>query len=85
MTKSSDKYQIIYRGETLTFYKPGEWVFFQRAKEKGGGYWLGKTFDFVFMLEILHPVSIAQGMKFMSEQEALTTVEPDSVDDFMLQ
>lgn len=85
MAKSPDKFQIIYRGETLNFYKPGEWVFFQRAKENGGGYWLGKTFDFVFMLEIPHPVSIAQGMKFMSEQEALTTVETDSVDDFRLQ
>ncbi|MBK0089442.1 hypothetical protein [Erwinia sp. S59] len=85
MAKSPDKFQIIYRGEMLTYYKPGEWVFFQRAKENGGGYWLGKTFDFVFMLEMPHPVSIAQGLKFMSEQEVSATVKPDSADDFRLQ
>ncbi|MDE8754237.1 hypothetical protein PZA22_06925 [Pectobacterium polaris] len=53
-------------GETLSFYKPGEWVFFQQAKENCSGYWLGKTYDFVFMLEIPHPVSIAQELNFMS-------------------
>ncbi|MEH3915684.1 hypothetical protein POX10_23570, partial [Klebsiella pneumoniae] len=36
-------YQIVYRGETLKHFKPGQCVFFQREREYGGGYWLGKT------------------------------------------
>lgn len=35
-------YQIVYRDETLNYFKPGGYVFFQRLKEYGGGYWLGK-------------------------------------------
>ncbi|EBV7175782.1 hypothetical protein AVE16_09365 [Salmonella enterica subsp. enterica serovar Thompson] len=36
-------YQIVYRDETLNYFKPGGYVFFQRLKEYGGGYWLGKN------------------------------------------
>lgn len=85
MAKSLDKFQIVYRGETLEFYKPDEWVFFQRPVKNGGGYWLGKTYDFVFMLAIPYPVSIAQGMDFMRQVEGLNSTVCESVDDFRLE
>ncbi|MBP2194714.1 hypothetical protein [Pantoea cypripedii] len=85
MVKSVEKFQIVYRGETLTYYKPGEWVFFQRPKEIGGGYWLGRTYDFVFMFELSYPVSLRQGILFMQEQDSLATRKPDSPDDFVLE
>ncbi|MCQ8229115.1 hypothetical protein [Pantoea trifolii] len=82
--KSPDLFQVVYRGEVLTGYKPGGWVFFQRPKECGGGFWLGKTYDFVFMLEIPHPVSIGQGWDYINEQENPRTFKLESVDDFKL-
>ncbi|ERK13260.1 hypothetical protein L579_0252 [Pantoea sp. AS-PWVM4] len=85
MVKSVEKFQIVYRGETLTYYKPGEWVFFQRSKESGGGYWLGRTYDFVFVIEIPYPVSLRQGIFFMDELEKGPPKEPDSPDDFYLE
>lgn len=46
-------YQVVYRGETLKHFKPGQCVFFQRERQYGGGYWLGKTHvdGFEFLLE----------------------------------
>ncbi|EDV0343390.1 hypothetical protein ACX928_04945 [Enterobacter roggenkampii] len=58
-------YQVVYRGEVLLNYVPGGWVFFQRSREFGGGYWLGKTFDDVFAFEFCHPVSLSQGVRFL--------------------
>ncbi|ELY4798871.1 hypothetical protein SM104_004043 [Cronobacter sakazakii] len=68
MGKKDHDYQIVYRGETLPRYVPGGLVFFQRSKECGGGYWLGRTCDSVFMLEITWPVSLNQGSLFLIEQ-----------------
>ncbi|EPU0990948.1 ABC transporter ATP-binding protein [Cronobacter turicensis] len=51
MGKKDDDYQVVYRGEDLPRYVPGGLVFFQRLKECGGGYWLGRTCDGVFMFE----------------------------------
>ncbi|MGX9275933.1 hypothetical protein ACWXWK_23070 [Pantoea ananatis] len=36
-------YRIVYHGQVLEHYKEGEFIFFQRAKEQGGGYWLGES------------------------------------------
>jgi len=85
MAKSPEKFQIIYQGEVLTYYNPGEWVFFQRPKKCGGGYWLGKTHDFVFMLEIPYPVSLQQGMEFIDMAEGFVAFKLPSVDDFKLE
>lgn len=85
MAKNPEKFQIVYRGEVLTYYKPGEWVFFQRPKECGGGYWLGKTYDFVFMFEIPYPISLRQGMDFLNEAEGIGIHKLASVDDFKLE
>ncbi|MDT9951003.1 hypothetical protein RUW63_19205, partial [Klebsiella pneumoniae] len=58
-------YQIVYRGETLKHFKPGQCVFFQRERQYGGGYWLGKTHvdGFEFLLE--QPTSLREGMLFL--------------------
>ena len=45
MGLKDSNYQIVYRGETLQNFKPGQYVFFQRLKEYGGGYWLGRTHE----------------------------------------
>lgn len=50
MGKKDDNYQIVYCGERLERYHRGGWVFFQRPKECGGGYWLGRAHDNVFMI-----------------------------------
>ncbi|MGG7828362.1 hypothetical protein PGO15_04360 [Klebsiella aerogenes] len=58
MGVKDSEYQIIYRGEVLRVYCPGGWVIFQRDKECGGGYWVGRTFDGVYLFECEHPVSL---------------------------
>ena len=40
MGGKDSSYQIVYRGETLENFKPGQYVFFQRAKEYDIG-WAG--------------------------------------------
>ncbi|WNI83142.1 hypothetical protein [Enterobacter ludwigii] len=65
MGAKDSNYQIVYRGQTLDVYRPGGWVFFQRPKECGGGYWLGRTYDDVFMIEYERPVSLNEGMRYL--------------------
>lgn len=71
-------YQIVYRGQALNDYRPGGWVFFQRPKEYGGGYWLGRTYDNVFIIEYECPTSLREGLMFLI---SLRQVEAKS-DDF---
>jgi len=66
MTGSDINYQIVHRGESLTDYMPGL-VFFQRPKENGGGFWLGRTFDGIFWFEIYEPVSLSPGLIYLQE------------------
>lgn len=65
MGVKDSNFQVVYRGEVLEHFKPGGWVFFQRPKECGGGYWLGRTFYDVFMIEYERPVSLNEGMRFL--------------------
>lgn len=44
-------YQIVYRGYFLEIMHPSQYVSFQRAKECGGGYWLGRTYQDCFWFE----------------------------------
>jgi len=77
MGGKDSKYQVVYRGEVLDHFKPGGWVFFQRPVECGGGYWLGRTYDDVFMIEYERPVSLNEGMIYLIR---LTEVEAKSND-----
>ncbi|GEM_PF-900668 len=82
---SSNNIDLNGMSESLTYYMSGEWVFFQRSKESGGGYWLGRTYDFVFIIELPQPVSLHQGILFLNSLEPKSTFKPESTDDFKLQ
>jgi hypothetical protein len=84
MAKRDDNYQIIYRGDTLTKYVPGGWVFFQRPKKNGGGYWLGRTIDGAFMFEFSEPVSLSQGLLYLQQLSSDVTENLPADDDFSL-
>lgn len=77
-------YQVVYRGETLPHYIPGEWVFFQRPIECGGGFWLGKTFDGLFMLEMDRHVSLHDGLCYIVQHTNVSENFMDFDDDFTL-
>ncbi|EGW1594110.1 hypothetical protein JGO29_003727 [Salmonella enterica subsp. enterica serovar Bareilly] len=87
MGLKDSNYQIVYRGETLQNFKPGQYVFFQRLKEYGGGYWLGRTHEdgFEFLLE--EPTSLGRGLEFLithSSVEDRFMEFVDDADDFKL-
>ncbi|WP_433639465.1 hypothetical protein [Kluyvera georgiana] len=84
MSKSDSNYQVVYRGDSLKNFKPGGWVFFQRAKEYGGGYWLGRTYDGVFIIEYEKPTSLFDGISFIlmvTNMEKESDFQDMSVDD----
>jgi hypothetical protein len=67
MAGKDTNYQIVYRGDYLEYFHSGGWVFFQRPKETGGGFWLGRTYDFVFMFELPCPVSLREGIIYLQQ------------------
>lgn len=67
------RYQVVYRGEQLSYYLPDQWVFFQRPLECGGGYWLGRTMDGFYQFGPEKPVSLHQGLVFLVQTEAVET------------
>lgn len=83
-TKNDSGYQVVYRGETLEYPKEGGWVFFQRLKEYGGGYWLGRTYHDRFVLEYDRPTSLNDGIKFILEMRAAELNFATFDDDFEL-
>ncbi|EOJ0059302.1 hypothetical protein ACMZJR_001505 [Cronobacter turicensis] len=85
MGKKDDDYQVVYRGEALARYVPGGLAFFQRPKECGGGYWLGRTCDGVFMFEILWPVSFSQGCTYLTDRTRTGLPFGHFNDDFQLE
>lgn len=72
-------YQIIYAGEPLPIVVPGGLVFFQRAKEFGGGWWLGWTrtdpggFEFAFN----YPISLSYGLFWVVNKDRIPLPSPD--------
>lgn len=77
-------YQIVYRGEVLEFLRPGEWVFFQRSKDVGGGYWLGRTYPDFYLFGMERPVSLAEGLQYIIDCERVEAVSHEFDDDFEL-
>lgn len=84
MGGKDSNYQIVYRGEVLENYNPGGWVFFQRSKECGGGYWFGRTYDYCFMLEFEQPTSLSEGLKYLISYEKVQATSNLFDDDFDL-
>lgn len=85
MGGKDSKYQIVYREESLQFFKEGEWVFFQRSKESGGGFWFGRTLPDCFWLELERPTSLREGLLYLLALEGLKGRENDFDDDFTLE
>ncbi|NQD64233.1 hypothetical protein HP459_22950 [Enterobacter sp. CM29] len=84
MGGKDSNYQVVYRGEKLERFIPGGWVFFQRSKESGGGYWFGRTYDYVFMLEFDQPTSLHEGIKYIVIAENVEAKSHIFDDDFIL-
>jgi len=71
MGGKDSNFKVVYRGEELEHFREGEWVFFQRPKECGGGYWFGRTYSFYFWLEFEQPTSLAQGIDYLLALESI--------------
>ncbi|MCA7832541.1 hypothetical protein LE036_02195 [Escherichia coli] len=84
MGKSDSNYQVVYRDKVLQRYVPGGWVLFQRGKQFGGGFWLGKTYDGLFMLELEYPVSLHDGLVYILHHSSVAANFMDFDDDFTL-
>lgn len=65
MGGKDSNYQIVYRGEVLERFIEGGWVFFQRPKSCGGGFWFGRTYSGLFWLEFERPTSLHDGLKYL--------------------
>jgi len=64
---------------------PVDRYFFQRPINSGGGYWLGRTFDFVFMIEIPRPVSLREVIMYLQNYARESSDPSDNIDEFHLQ
>lgn len=84
MAGSDAQYQVVYRGQSMPYYRQGMWVFFQRPKACGGGYWLGKTFDGYFQFGLERPVSLYEGLLFLQQASAVEAAWDTFDDDFQL-
>lgn len=58
--------------------------FFQRPKECGGGYWLGRTYHNVFMIEYERPVSLSEGMIYLTSLNKVEARSNDFDENFSL-
>lgn len=83
MANTDSNYQIVYRGDCLEHFFPGGWVFFQRLKEYGGGYWMGQTFEDCFIFGIERPVSLNEGLRYLLIMDAISN-QPEFDDDFKI-
>lgn len=87
MGGKDSSFEVVYRGETREWIKPGTFVFFQRLKEHGGGYWLGEVFDDCFVFAIERPLSLHEGMVYLLTIKSVREqgdVFQDDLDDFFL-
>ena len=85
MGGKDSNYSVVYRHESLDHFIEGEWVFFQRKKEHGGGFWFGRTFPDCFWLEFERPTSLRAGLQYLLSLERLKGQENDFDDDFTLE
>jgi hypothetical protein len=87
MGGKDSNFDVVYLDETRDWIEPGTYVFFQRLKEHGGGYWLGQVYDGWFGFVIEDPVSLRYGMEVLQaiagQQKEIERFD-DSLDNFML-
>lgn len=67
MTSKDGGYDVVLRGQGLDadMIRPGRWVFFQRLKEHGGGFWGGRTWPDFYEFGLPYPVSLSDGIAYM--------------------
>lgn len=65
MGVKDSNYQVVKRGESLPRFVDGGWVFFQRLRKYGGGFWVVRTCTDAFIFGIERPVPLTEGMQFM--------------------
>lgn len=85
MGGKDSNYTVVYRGESLQHFSEGRWVFFQRSKESGGGYWLGRTFSDCFWLEFERPCSLHEGLVYLVSMNSVKARVGEFDDDFRLE
>lgn len=81
---SSANYDVVHRGNVLNSIIPGKWIFFQRAKIYGGGWWFGRAYDDCFVFEFPYPTSLREGIEYLNRYESMCT-QPAFDDDFELE
>lgn len=84
MGVKDSNYQIVYRGEVLDHLIPSQWVFFQRLKSYGGGYWLGRTYSDFYQFGPELPVSLSQGLQYIMASDKVEAESHVFDDDFEL-
>jgi hypothetical protein len=84
MGGKDSNYKVVYRGETLEHIIEGEWVFFQRLRKYGGGYWLGRTYKDCYVFEFRFPVSLRQGLEHLLTLQSDKNTGYGFDDDFTL-
>lgn len=77
-------FDVVYRGETINYIREGRWVFFQRLKEYGGGYWLGRTYHDAFIFGLERPTSLFEGIQFILASRSVEKNADQFDDDFQL-
>ncbi len=66
MTRADcDRYERESVIRALGESRRGPGVLIQRAREYGGGWWLGRAYDDVFMLEFERPSSMSDGISYI--------------------
>lgn len=81
---STSNFDVIPRGEVVKHIIPGKWIFIQRAKIYGGGWWFGRAYDDCFMFEFDRPTSLREGIGYILHYESLSKL-PNFDDDFKLE
>lgn len=87
MGGKDQNFQLVYRGQVLERWVPGGWVFFQRPKECGGGFWLGRTEADLFLFGIDRPISLADGFSYLmacNAEEKQRSVVPEADPNYSL-
>lgn len=76
---------VVYRGYVQPYFMPGSFVFIERLKEYGGGYWLGRVYDNFYEFCIERPVSMREGMEMLLLIKGVERNAHKFVDDFQLE
>ena len=64
-------YTVVHRGEFIESVVEGAWLIIQRAKEYGGGFWLGRAYNDCFWLEFERPMPIFDCVQYVVTYDAM--------------